>query len=251
MTILLTNDDGIFAEGILALAKIVQGMGDIYVVAPSRQRSAASHGITVYEPLVVKEVEYPIPVKKAFSVSGKPADCVKIAIEDLVDKKPDLILSGINAGCNFGIDVLYSGTVSAAMEGMLYGIPSFALSLDGINFDICNKHLRSLIEKLMKHDIGDNNLWNINIPACPIEKYNGNTYAALSGHSQFPYKFKKFQVNNDEWYYFPKSEPVGVLEENTDVDMVRKGFIAVTLLTVNLQDKESIAGITKNELNSH
>ncbi|BCN29852.1 5'/3'-nucleotidase SurE [Anaeromicropila herbilytica] len=249
MTILLTNDDGIFAEGIMTLAKIVQGMGDIYVVAPSRQRSAASHGITVYEPLVVKEVEYPVLVKKAYSVSGKPADCVKVALEDLVDVKPDIILSGINAGCNFGIDVLYSGTVSAAMEGMLYGIPSFALSLDGINFDICNQYLKSLIERLMKHDIGEKNLWNINIPSCELSEYKGNAYAALSGHTQFPYRFKKFQVNNDEWYYFPKSEAVGALEENSDVDMVKKGYIAVTLLTVNLEDKESIAGIIGDELN--
>lgn len=106
MNILITNDDGILAEGILVLAEILNGLGEVTVVAPNGQRSAVSHGITVRDPLVVKEVDYPVVVKKAYSVSGNPADCVRLAVEDLMEEKPDLLLSGINARPNFGQDII-------------------------------------------------------------------------------------------------------------------------------------------------
>lgn len=240
MRILITNDDGILADGIITLTDLLKDLGDIYVVAPSRQRSAVSHGITVHEPLVVREVEYPVKVKKAYSVSGKPADCIRIAVEDLMPEKPDLVVSGINAGPNFGQDIMYSGTVSGAIEAMFYGIRAIAFSLDGLSFDICRNNIEKIVDEFIKCNLSPKTIWNVNIPPCSFEDFKGITYASLSSHSQYPYLFKKFQSAEKEWYYFPISEAVGVLEEQTDVDYVRKGYIAITPLTINLEDKVNV-----------
>jgi 5'-nucleotidase len=240
MKILLTNDDGIFAEGIIALAKILIDLGEVYVVAPNRQRSAVSHGITVHEPIIVREVDFPVDVIKAYSISGKPADCVRVGIVDLIGEKPDIVVSGMNAGPNFGQDVMYSGTVSGAIEGMFYGIPSIAISLDGSIPDIANVHVKSIIEEFIKSNKDPKIIWNVNIPAMPLENYKGITHAPLAGHSQYPYLFHKYQSGEKEWYYFPISEAVGALEENTDVDYVRKGYITITPLSFNLEEKGNI-----------
>lgn len=236
MNIVITNDDGILAEGIIILAEILNEIGDVTVVAPSGQRSAVSHGITVRDPLAVKEVEFPVKVKKAYSVSGNPADCVRLAVEDLMMEKPDLLISGINAGPNFGQDIIYSGTVSGAIEGMFYKIPSMAFSLDGTSYDICRPYAKGIINSFLSHNKDQKTIWNVNFPSCAGKEYKGITYAPLSGHSQYPFRFKKYSVSEKEWYYFPVSEAVGVLETDTDVDYVRRGYITVTPLTVNFEN---------------
>lgn len=245
MKILLTNDDGIFAEGIITLAKILLELGEVYVVAPNRQRSAVAHGITVHEPIIVREVDFPVPVSKAFSISGKPADCVRVGIVDLMGDKPDLVVSGMNAGPNFGQDIMYSGTVSGAIEGMFYGIPSIAVSLDGTVSEIANANLKGILEDFINKNHDPKIIWNVNIPGISLKEYKGITYAPLSTHSQYPYLFHKYQSGEKEWYYFPISEAVGALEENTDVDLVRKGYITITPLSINLEDKESAAKLPK------
>ncbi len=232
MIFLLTNDDGIYAAGITTMAEILGELGKVYVAAPSRQRSAVSHGITVHDPLVVKEADYPVPVEKAYLVSGKPADCVRLALEDLLPEKPDLVVSGINAGPNFGQDIIYSGTVSAAIEGMFYGIPSMAFSLDGTSFDICRKCIPNIIKEFLETNQDKKIIWNVNLPSCPVTDYRGEVKAPLSGHSQYPFRFKKYQSGEKEWYYFPDMKPVGALEQNTDVDFVEKGYTSITPLSI-------------------
>jgi 5'-nucleotidase len=233
--ILITNDDGIFSKGIIMLAEIAQELGKVTLSAPSGQRSAVSHGITVQEPLVVKEVEYPVSVEKAYSVSGKPADCIRVAMEEFLEEKPDIIISGINAGPNYGLDVFYSGTVSGAVEGMFYGIPSLALSLDGASFDICRHSVPDIVEEFIQSRLSKRMIWNVNIPSCPLEEYKGMIRAPLSGYSQYPCRFNKFQSGEKEWYYFPVTKAVGVLEENTDVDFVKRGYTAITPLTIDFE----------------
>ncbi|MFU0827792.1 MAG: 5'-nucleotidase SurE [Lachnoclostridium sp.] len=233
MNILITNDDGILAEGIRVLAEILSELADVTVVAPSGQRSAVSHGITVRDPLVVKEVSFPAAVKKAYSISGNPADCVRLAVEDLMPEKPDLLISGINAGPNFGQDIIYSGTVSGAMEGMFYKIPSIAFSLDGSDYKIPRLCGKEVVNAFLKKNKDPKTIWNVNFPSCPKEDFKGIIFAPLSGHSQFPFRFKKYAVSEKEWYYFPLSEAVGVLEKNTDVDYVRRGYTTITPLTIN------------------
>jgi len=128
MRILISNDDGIHAEGITELRKTLEELAEIYVVAPDRERSACGHKITMHRPLRVKEITYG-PRSRGWSVDGTPADCVKLALEALLPEPPDLVVSGINYGPNLGTDVLYSGTVSAAIEGSINSIPSIAVSL--------------------------------------------------------------------------------------------------------------------------
>ena len=126
--ILITNDDGIFSEGIRILTDIVKDFGEIYVAAPDRQRSAVSHAITIHEPIMVEKSDFPVNTAGAWSIGSTPADCIRIALNNLLPDKPDLILSGINNGTNYGGDILYSGTVAGAIEGFQHKIPSIALS---------------------------------------------------------------------------------------------------------------------------
>ncbi len=130
MRLLLTNDDGINAKGIYALAKELEKNHEVIIVAPDNERSACGHSITLTRPLIVKEIKLEGLKSKAFSVDGTPADCVKIAINKLIDSKIDMVVSGINKGLNLGTDVLYSGTVSAAIEASIYKIPAMAISME-------------------------------------------------------------------------------------------------------------------------
>ncbi len=131
MNILLTNDDGIDAEGINTLAELLSKHHNVVMVAPENQRSASSHSITIYEPIIVKQVKKSYNVE-AYSISGTPADCVKVALDKLVPDNIDIVISGINKGLNIGNDILYSGTVSAAIEGSMYKVPSIAVSAEFI-----------------------------------------------------------------------------------------------------------------------
>ena len=128
LKVLISNDDGIHATGIQTLAAKLSQHHEVYVVAPDRERSAMGHALTLHKPIRVEEVEMKFPVKQAFSTSGTPSDCVKLALNALLDVEIDVVVSGINHGPNLGSDVIYSGTVSAALEGAIHGIPSIAVS---------------------------------------------------------------------------------------------------------------------------
>jgi 5'-nucleotidase len=132
MRILVSNDDGIYAEGILALTAALLPFGDVTVVAPDMERSATGHAITMHHPLRVQRVNLPNLPVTAYSMDGTPADCVKMGVDILMDAPPDFVFTGINCGANLGTDVLYSGTVSAALEGCILGIPSAAFSAVGV-----------------------------------------------------------------------------------------------------------------------
>ena len=161
MRILLTNDDGINAKGIHALINELNTIAEIYVVAPDSERSGTGHSITVFDP--IKAVETKIPgIKQGWLVGGTPVDCVKLAISRLINEKIDLVVSGINHGSNLGTDVLYSGTVSAAAEGVIMGCPSISVSLnsyrDDVDFDFSAQFTRRVIEAVMPAGNRKNNL---------------------------------------------------------------------------------------------
>lgn len=168
MRILLTNDDGIQAEGIQVLAAHLAKTHQVYVVAPERERSASGHGITMHKPLRVTEVKMKYYDGTGMAVSGTPADCVKLAVDALITGPPDVIVSGINCGANVGSDILYSGTVSAAIEGMLSGYKSIALSLDTgndtPNFEGTARFALKLTEMLFCNDFPPDALLNVNVP---------------------------------------------------------------------------------------
>ncbi len=146
LKILISNDDGIDSEGIWRLARLASELGDVWVCAPASQCSAMSQRLTIFNELIIKEYAPPVPVRGAYSISGTPADCVKLAVSHLLPEKPDYVFSGINCGYNAGFDIAYSGTIGAAMEGVMNGIPAIAFSAqhDG-SFDVAEAHLLRLL----------------------------------------------------------------------------------------------------------
>lgn len=232
MRILLSNDDGIQAPGIHALYGAVKDLGEIHVVAPDGERSAISHGITLTKPLHARPFP-PGGPPFGTAVSGTPADCVKLAVSLLLDPKPDLILSGINLGPNAGISVLYSGTVSAATEGPIMGIPSMALSLDTFsepNWDTAARVSRALVEQVVsgRLRIAPDIFWNVNIPNRPYEQLAGLRITRM-GSSRF---IEKYERREDPWgnpYYWMTGE----LFENgdmggTDLEALRQGYVSLS-----------------------
>lgn len=231
MTILLTNDDGWDAPGIAKLAEIaLQFTKDVYVVAPAGQRSAISHGITVRDALRVERVAFPVPVKAAYSCSGTPADCVKLAIRELLPVKPDYVFSGINFGFNLAYDTVYSGTVSAAMEGMYYGVESYAISTDGDQYELVDRYLLDILKNCMGHKLESHAIWNINFPACGLAGYQGILHTKPGSFSQYLDFFEKIEVAEGVWDYKMSNVPCLYEEPDTDVDAVKTGYISIGTL---------------------
>jgi 5'-nucleotidase len=248
MRILVGNDDGVFAPGIRALANALATAGhNVTVVCPDRERSATGHGLTMHRPLRAESVhDLFLPIVKAWACSGLPADCIKLALDALLDQPPDLLLSGINQGANLGTDILYSGTVSAAMEGAIAEIPSIALSLTSFtypDFQAAAAYAVSLVEQLGVQPLPEPMLLNINIPAIPATEIAG-VKTTRQGIRRYHDLFEKRSDPRGKTYYWLSGE---VLEETdapviypqdegllTDVEAIAQNFISVTPLQYNL-----------------
>lgn len=256
MKILISNDDGIFAQGIRTLANTLARAGhDVSVVCPDRERSATGHGLTLHQPIRAEIVESVFdPAIKAWACSGTPADCVKLALWALLDQKPDLVLSGINHGSNLGTDVLYSGTVSAAMEGMIEGIPSIAFSLASYthqDFQPAANFAQTLLLQISKQPLPEPMLLNINIPAVKQEEITGVTLAR-QGIRRYIDIFQKRLDPRGKTYYWLAGELLEEVEETTesslshdiptDVEAIRQHFITITPLQYNLTN---VAGLNQ------
>ena len=248
MRILLSNDDGIQAPGIHALQDAVKDLGDVHVVAPDGERSAISHGITLTKPLHTRS--WP-PGGPPFgtAVSGTPADCVKLSVSLLLDPPPQLILSGINLGPNAGISVLYSGTVSAATEGVIMGIPAMALSLDTFrdpNWETAAKVSRHLVEQVVsgKLRIAPDIFWNVNIPNLPYEKLAGLRVTRM-GASRF---VEKYERRHDPWgnpYYWMTGELYEMGDMNgTDLEALRQGYVSLSPIGLDHTEHAAINALT-------
>ncbi|WDC83816.1 5'/3'-nucleotidase SurE [Caloramator sp. mosi_1] len=237
MRIILTNDDGIEAEGIRILANVLQNEHDITVIAPDTQKSACGHSITIYRPLTVKEYKIDGLNSKCFSIDGTPADCVKMGINKLVDGKVDLIISGINDGLNVGTDVLYSGTVSAAIEGAIYKIPSIAVSMDRdcgkIKYETAALFIKKLLNNFDITTIGDDVVLNINVPNIDYSKIKGYKVCNL-GTRIYSNIFIEKSSNDVEKVYEIQGKPTDDIIENTDVYFINNGYITITPLHYDL-----------------
>lgn len=177
MKILVGNDDGIFAPGVRALANTLALDHEVTVVCPDRERSATGHGLTIHQPIRAEQVQSMfVDQVTAWACSGTPADCIKLALGALLDSPPDFVLSGINQGPNLGTDVLYSGTVSAAMEGVIEGITSIAFSYGSFTdqqFQPAANFGQQLLEHLIQHPLSEPMLLNVNVPAVPADQIQG------------------------------------------------------------------------------
>ncbi len=243
MRILLTNDDGINAQGIHALIKELSSVAELYLAAPDRERSGTGHSITVFEPIKVVKTNLP-GVRQGWIVGGTPVDCVKMAIARLIDEKIDLVVSGINHGSNLGTDVLYSGTVSAAAEGVIMGCPSLAVSLnsrDNFDFEFAAQFTRRVVGMVMNQGIDKSTLININIPAIPQADIQGIRFTKL-GLRNYDNLFEERQDPRGNTYYWLGG---GVLQEEqdpeSDVYAVEHNFISVTPIHLDLTDYQLIS----------
>jgi 5'-nucleotidase len=237
MKILLSNDDGIHARGISVLHQSISHLGELDVVAPDTERSAAGHAITLTDPiktLLVEKNEIPFGT----AVGGTPADCIKLALCLLLkDDPPDLVVSGINLGSNTGISVLYSGTVSAASEAVILGVPGIALSLCTFQnpiWETAAKVATEIVGKVLKNPLPDGTLLNVNIPNIPYSEVKGMK-AARMGRSRFVEKFTMHCDPRGNHYYWLDGE-LDLLDDSadTDVRVVESGYVALTPIHIDL-----------------
>ncbi|QQE11735.1 5'/3'-nucleotidase SurE [Planctomycetota bacterium] len=243
MRILLTNDDGIDAPGLISLYKAVQDMGDIIVVAPATVQSASSHAVTFHKPLRVDKREY--PDFTGYAVHGRPADCVKLAIEELVKDPIDLVISGMNYGANIGINVIYSGTVAAAREAAFLGIPAIAASLHvGTDFDIdindlnwtkATNHARTAIDAVMAGPINPHTVVNLNVPRlADDEEPQGMKVVPISRtHMVNSYDVQVTEEGHTT-YKISTGMDFAQIEANTDVEALFNQYITLTPLHYDL-----------------
>lgn len=243
MRILISNDDGIEAEGINQLILCLQEDHEIFVVAPDRERSATGHKITMDRPLRVKERVYPGSSARGWAVDGTPADCVKLGLEALIPAPPELVISGINFGPNLGTDVLYSGTVSAAIEGIINGVPAIAISLASYehkDFSESGKLIKELVARLGQ-ELTRDRLLNINIPPGRIK---GIKVTRL-GNRRYINIFDKRIDPRGRVYFWMGGEPFDLDEQDPDTDVwaVREGYVSITPLHFDLTDHGFITSL--------
>lgn len=232
MNILVSNDDGISSEGILALEGALRSLGEVYTVAPDRQQNSMSHALTLHRPLRVDEIG-----PKRFAVDGTPTDCVKLALTGLLPMRPDMVVSGINKGPNLGDDVFYSGTVSAAIEGALLGIPSFAVSLvtfQNFDFTAAAEFAVSLAAKILETGIPTGTLLNVNVPPMARHEMKG-WRITRQGKRHYSEKIVERVDPRGRKYYWIGGDDLGFTQEDgTDCMAVHEGFISVTPLQADM-----------------
>lgn len=242
LQILVSNDDGIDAPGIAALVKEMKRLGDVTVVAPHQQQSAVGHAITMNSPLRVRKF-YKHGRFFGYAVSGTPADCVKIAVRAILKRPPDLVVSGVNHGSNTAISIIYSGTVSAATEGTILGIPSIAVSLTTYapaDFTVAAQFARQIASTVFKRGLPEGTLLNINVPPLPLNRLKG-ARITRQGKAIWNDTFDaRRDPANKEYYWL-----TGGLQ-NVDRDLlfdeaaVRAGYISVTPIQYDLTDENMI-----------
>lgn len=229
MRILVVNDDGIAAGGILRLAKAAAALGEVWVVAPAGQCSAMSHCITVQGQFEVQTKQFPVDGVRAYSVSGTPADCVKTALRCLMPERPDVVFSGINCGYNAGLDLLYSGTVGAAMEALSNGIPAIAFSseMNGV-YDVVDEYLLPIIRELLDKPLPANELWNVNFPGCALSELKGILRERVPAQTPF-YRdhYDMEELEEGTFRLTASGIPIRKGEEGTDIAAVLANYISI------------------------
>ena len=234
--ILICNDDGIYAPGIGALYQAVRSLGHVVVVAPESERSAVGHAITIADPIKIRKIRRD-GLFEGYAVSGTPADCVKLAVTMLLKRPPDLVVSGINLGPNTGISVIYSGTVSAATEGAILGIPSMAISLATFTKPLwatAGYVARRLTRELLARRLPANTLLNVNVPNRPLARLRGLQLTRM-GHSRFVEIFHERKSPHGGTYYWMDGEiKITGNAAGTDIKALDEGYVSATPIGFDL-----------------
>jgi 5'-nucleotidase len=248
LKILLANDDGIHAPGLLAMRTALAQMGDVLVVAPATEQSGVGHSITYLSPLTCKEI-FDGDAFRGWAVDGSPADCVKLGVAELAGGEVDLIVSGINGGLNAGINVLYSGTVAAAIEGAFFRIPSIAVSLEfdpHADFEAAAELAVAIIRQIMTHSGKDSELYNINIPTAATRAFRSGmtpeVHCVPMGVERYGDHYIKRQDPKGRNYYWSTNDPPPKpTDHETDLNALFAGFITVTPLQFDMT-KQGLLG---------
>ncbi|MBF0320875.1 MAG: 5'/3'-nucleotidase SurE [Nitrospirae bacterium] len=242
--ILVTNDDGVLSEGLLELFNAMKEVAEAVIVAPDRERSATSHSLTMHRPLRVTEIR-----ENVYAINGTPTDCVTLGIGKILKRPPDLVASGINKGGNLGDDITYSGTVSAAFEGTILGVPSFAISMlweegGGFHFNTASEFAKEIAKKILDKGLPRDTLLNVNVPNVKAEDIAGVKFTK-QGKRLYS---NSIQETFDPWgkkhFWIGGGSPSWEEDEKTDFLAVESGFISITPLHLDLTNYDALNNIT-------
>ena len=239
MPILLSNDDGISAAGLTALQESLASLDDVWIVAPDRNQSAVSHSLTLYRPLRIEQMG-----PRVFAVDGTPTDCINLAINGILPERPRLVVSGINHGANLGDDVTYSGTVSAAMEATLLGVPALAVSQvgrDELDFAPAAAFTRELAAAVLRGGLPADTLLNVNVPDGPAGNIKGYALTRQGKRRYSDAVVEKVDPRGKKYYWIGGGEADFVAAEGTDFAAVHSGWISITPLHLDLTNYSSLA----------
>ncbi len=246
--ILVTNDDGINAPQISVLADALGDIGDVWVYAPDRQRSAVGHAVSLRMPLRVSQFK-----EQWFMVDGTPADCVLLAVRDLLGAKPDLVVSGINPGANLGSDVIYSGTVAGAHEGMMLGISSFSVSdvsYEPKHTESAAKFAASLADNVIEHGLPHHTMLNVNVPDLPYDKIEGVVITRMGNTSYEGDIVKRTDPRGGTYYWIGGGLPEHEQEPGTDFDAISQNKISITPIQRDITNHEAIQTLMEREIST-
>jgi 5'-nucleotidase len=238
-TILVTNDDGVHSPGIIALFKAMKEIGTAFIVAPDRERSAVGHALTLHRPLKVEELR-----ENVYSVNGTPTDCVALAVHKILPKRPDLIASGINRGANLGDDITYSGTVSAAIEGTILNIPSFAISLAGekpFHYETASIFAIKIAKYIIENSLPYDTLLNVNVPNVPKKEMIKGIKVTVQGKRVYDNAIQEiYSPWGDKHYWIGGGQPYWEYGEDMDIQAVLDNYVSLTPLHLNLTNYEAL-----------
>jgi len=246
--ILVTNDDGVHSPGIIALYRAMKELGDAFIVAPDRERSAAGHSLTMHRPLRTEEIR-----DRVFSVNGTPTDCVTLGINKLLPEKPALVVSGINKGANLGDDITYSGTVSAAVEGTIFGIPSIAFSLiydKHYHFETAALFAARLAGYVLRNSLPYDTLLNVNVPNVPRDEIRG-VKLTKQGKRVYDGSIQEtFDPRGEKHYWIGGGKPYWERGEDMDIEAVQANFISLTPIHLDLTNYIALTYFKEKKIES-
>lgn len=244
--ILVTNDDGFFSKGIQTVAETLKELGNVVIVAPDRDRSAVSHALTMHRPLRVELIR-----EGCYSVNGTPTDCVVVGVKKILPREPDLLVSGINKGANLGEDVTYSGTVSAAIEGTILGVPSFAISLVGdrpFKYETASHFALKIAKFILEKGLPKDTLLNVNVPNKTLQEINGIKVTKQGKRSYENSIHEIYSPWGEKQYWIGGGVVSWQKMENTDIQAIMENYVSVTPLHIDLTNHQALDYLKEHEI---
>jgi len=250
MHILVTNDDGVHAPGLLALAQVMDSIGQVSVFAPDRNWSASGHVKTLDRPIRIRETRLS-DGRNALTTDSAPSDCVALAMLGAVSQKIDLVVSGINPNANVGYDVTYSGTVTAAMEAVIGGIPAIAVSVNAyeyhagsLDYSTSARVIGDIVRKFLEYNDSRQMLLNVNIPYLPLDELKGFRVTRLGKRLYRDVLEKRMDPRNSPYYWYAGDPPTGIPEEGTDIGALAGNFVSITPIHLDMTDHLALERIS-------